>query len=105
MWMTWLPLVLFDVCLRAVAVGEAAEAGEAAERVETGGNSSHAHEAGPSTRAKPGFPSMNDDILQPGDGYRPEFDGTQFNVVLNEPLSAPSQGFIALCSTLSQHIC
>ncbi|MED6199971.1 hypothetical protein PIB30_080839 [Stylosanthes scabra] len=43
-----------------------------------------------------GFQDLMDQILLPGDGYRPKFDDTQFDVDLNEPVSSPSQSFMAL---------
>ncbi|MED6202203.1 hypothetical protein PIB30_102992 [Stylosanthes scabra] len=75
MWRPWLPLVAFDTCLRAVDVREA---GEAAERRRQG-----------TITIESGWPELN---------------GTQFDVDLNEPVSGPSQSFMALGSTPSQHM-
>ncbi|MED6213427.1 hypothetical protein PIB30_093235, partial [Stylosanthes scabra] len=55
--------------------------------------------------SSPGFQQMIDEILMPGnDGYRPDFDGTQgdgshVHLDLNEPVSGPSQAFMALGET------
>ncbi|MED6164534.1 hypothetical protein PIB30_091034 [Stylosanthes scabra] len=44
----------------------------------------------------PGLQDLMDQIVVPNDGYRPEFDGSQLDVDLNEPDSGPSQSFMAL---------
>ncbi|MED6193230.1 hypothetical protein PIB30_017196 [Stylosanthes scabra] len=55
--------------------------------------------------SSPGFQQMLSDILLPHDsGYRPDFDatqfdGSQFHVDLNGPVSGPSHAFMALGRT------
>ncbi|MED6219084.1 hypothetical protein PIB30_032551 [Stylosanthes scabra] len=110
MWGSWPPLVAFNACLRTVDVkdaGEAGGAGEAEERVaedtqraETGHLHSrlrvvpalvtHMRLAFLAGLNSPGFQDLMDQILVPSDGYRPEFDGTEFDVDLNEPDSGLS---------------
>ncbi|MED6142767.1 hypothetical protein PIB30_000327 [Stylosanthes scabra] len=64
-------------------------------RVSCGASTSHAHEAGTSTQAEIPVTARN---ISTSDGYRPEFDDTQFNVDLNKLDSGPSQTFMALGS-------
>ncbi|MED6140867.1 hypothetical protein PIB30_097607 [Stylosanthes scabra] len=106
-----LPLNVFGAWKRAVDGGEGGEAVEAAERTMMG----HLHSRFRVVRVvpapimhmmrdDPGFQQMMDQILLPGEGYRPDFDGTQFDGSqahsdLNEPVSTPLQSFMALGGT------
>ncbi|MED6185844.1 hypothetical protein PIB30_060901 [Stylosanthes scabra] len=96
--------------------------GAPSQQTQGGANTSHAHEAGTRTQAEVpatprsqqgvstptlsspsqvflaglnslGFQDLMEQILLPSDGYMPEFDGTQFDVYLNEHVSSPSQFF------------
>ncbi|MED6205410.1 hypothetical protein PIB30_017223 [Stylosanthes scabra] len=92
--------------------GGRGEGGDTAptQKIQGVASTSHAHHARTSTHAwldrlsSPGLQQMIDEILMPcDDSYRPKFDGTQFDSQvhfdLNEPVSGPSQAFMALGGT------